>query len=115
MKQFICDFWIKEKYYKIYNVDKIEGKITYVGVTDYDTGKIFIEYGDYDNMIKTLIHELMHVWLYENGHCNQDNGCFTYEEVCEIIAQGYKFIETITQKYKKNYDRIKIKELYWED
>ena len=68
----ICSFEINNKIYTIYDVDKIKGKKSYVGKSQYDNGKIFIEIGDYDNMILTLKHELMHVWLYENGHKNQN-------------------------------------------
>lgn len=115
MKEFICDFEIKNKYYRIYNVDKIKGKKTYVGVTDYDTKEIFIENGDYYNMIKTLIHELMHVWLHENGHKHQDNGCFTYEQVCEVVAQGYEFINEIIKDYQFHYRIVETKRIYMED
>ena len=37
MKQFVCDFEIKENYYLIYIVDRIKGKKTFVGQTDYQT------------------------------------------------------------------------------
>ena len=63
MKDYICKFVINWNLYEIYNVDKIEGKKTYVGETDYKNRTIFIEKGDYDKMILTLKHELVHVWL----------------------------------------------------
>lgn len=103
MKKFVCDFEIKQNYYSIYIVDRIKGKLSYVGETDYQKRRIYIEDGDYDDIMKTLIHELMHVWLYENGHSNQDNGCFTYEQVCEVVAQGYKFINEIVKEFKFKY------------
>lgn len=99
MKEFICNFEINDKIYRIYNVDKIEGKKTFVGETNYDNRTVFIESGKYENMILTLIHELTHVWLYEIGHKTQDNGCFSYEDVCEIVAYSKNFIDKIVNKY----------------
>ena len=54
----------------LFHVDNIEqkGKITYVGETNYDNVTIFIEKGETEDMIKTLVHEVMHVWMYENGY-----------------------------------------------
>lgn len=46
--------------------------------------------------METLKHELMHVWLYENGHKNQNNDeIFTYEDVCELVALSNNFINEI--------------------
>ena len=39
----ICDFIINNKIYTIYDVDRIEGKKTYVGRSDYDDTNIYIE------------------------------------------------------------------------
>jgi len=51
-------------------------------------------------MLYTLKHELMHVWLYENGHKNQNgNECFTYEELCEYAALSNDSINRIVKKY----------------
>lgn len=102
----ICSFYINNKKYTIYDVEKIKGKKSYVGQSQYDNGKIFIEIGDYNNMILTLKHELMHVWLYENGHKNQNgNEIFGYEDVCELVALSNDSINRIIREYcnsKKN-------------
>ena len=96
----ICSFEINNKIYTIYDVDKIKGKKSYVGKSQYDNGKIFIEIGDYDNMILTLKHELMHVWLYENGHKNQNGDeIFNYEDVCELVALSNNSINRIVKEY----------------
>lgn len=51
-------------------------------------------------MMYTLKHELMHVWLYENGHINQGDGCFFgYEEVCELVAYSNDFINKVVNLY----------------
>lgn len=96
----ICSFYINNKKYTIYDVEKIKGKKSYVGQSQYDNGKIFIEIGDYDNMILTLKHELMHVWLYENGHKNQKGDeIFGYEDVCELVALSNDSINRIVKEY----------------
>lgn len=100
----ILQFKINNKEYTIYDVDKIEGKDTYLGETRYEKGIILIEKNSKQNMIDTVGHELAHVWLYENGHPYQVGGCFTYEEVCEYISFSNNSIHKIMQEY------IKIKE-----
>lgn len=56
--------------------------------------------GAYKDMLLTLKHELMHVWLYENGHKNQDgNEVFNYEDVCEYVALSNNSINRIVKKY----------------
>lgn len=51
------------------------------------------------NMLRTLKHELMHVWLWEYGHSQNDSENFTYENVCEIVACSNDFINEVVQKY----------------
>lgn len=98
--QEICNFNINNKTYTIYDVDKIEGKKSYVGQSQYDEGNIFIEKGTEEQMLITLKHELMHVWLYENGHKNQDGDeIFSYEDLCEYAALSNDSINRITQEY----------------
>lgn len=51
-------------------------------------------------MLDTLKHELMHVWLYENGHTNQNGDeCFSYEDVCEYSALANDSINRIVKLY----------------
>ena len=51
-------------------------------------------------MMLTLKHELMHVWLYEHGHTNQDGKeVFGYEDVCELTALSNDFINKIVKEY----------------
>lgn len=100
----ICSFIINGRVYTIYNVDKIEGKKSYVGKSDYLGTDIFIEYGKFKDMILTLKHELMHVWLYENGHTNQNgNEIFSYEDLCEYSALANDSINRIVKLYLDNY------------
>lgn len=98
----ICDFKINNKTYTIYEVDKIEGKDSYVGESNYDEGLIYIEKSNQEEMLITLKHELMHVWLYENGHKNQDGDeIFSYEDLCEYAALSNDSINKIVKLYKR--------------
>ena len=98
----ICQFTINNNIYTIYNVDKISGKENYVGRSHYDDKTIYVEKGNFDDMLLTLKHELMHVWLFENGHTNQNNDeVFGYEDVCELVALSNNSINRITKLYLK--------------
>lgn len=85
--------------YKVYIVSKIEGKNSYVGVTDYEEKIIKIEKGTFSEMLLTFKHELMHIWLYERGYKEQDGGCFSYEELCELAAKASRFIQTNVDEF----------------
>ena len=97
----ICKFFINNKIYTIYEVNKIEGKDTYVGESNYEEGKVYVENNTKKQMMITLKHELMHVWLYENGHKNQDGEeVFGYEDVCELCALSNDSINRIVEEYE---------------
>ena len=96
----ICKFQINNHIYTIYNVEKIQGKDNYVGRSHYEDKTLYIEYGTKKQMLLTLKHELMHVWLYENGHTNQNNDeVFGYEDVCELVALSNNSINKIVNEY----------------
>lgn len=97
----IYKFKINNKLYTIYDVEKIDGKNSYVGESSYDEGIILIEKNTKEQMMITLKHELAHVWLYENNHPYQAGGCFTYEDLCEYIALSNSSIYRIAENYKK--------------
>ena len=99
----ICSFIINNRKYNIYIVGKIEGRPSIVGRSTYDDGIILIEENAPEQMLLTLKHELMHVWLYENGHKNQDGQeIFDYEDVCELVALSNDSINRIVEEYLKN-------------
>lgn len=101
--QEICQFTINDKIYTIYDVDRIEGKDSYVGRSRYNERDIYIEKGSLEQMLLTLKHELMHVWLYENGHKNQDGQeIFDYEDLCEYTALANDSINRIVDLYLKS-------------
>ena len=96
----ICDFIINNKIYSIYDINEIEGRESIVGRSTYNDGEILIEEGTFEQMLLTLKHELMHVWLYENGHKNQTNDeTFGYEDVCELVALSNSSINRIVEEY----------------
>lgn len=79
-----------------------------LGVTIYKIQKIML-LKDQANIIKTLKHELTHVWLYEYGHNQNDDKTFSYEDVCEIVASINDFINEIVEQYKRN-NGVKIEQ-----
>ena len=76
-----------------------------LGVTIYKNQKIML-LKDQANIIKTLKHELTHVWLYEYGHNQNDDKTFSYEDVCEVVASSNDFINEIVNQY------LRIEPLY---
>lgn len=87
-----------------------------LGVTIYKTQKVML-LKDQANIIKTLKHELTHVWLYEYGHNQNDDKTFTYEDVCEVVASSNNFINEIIKEYlEQNKPYIeRLKERYKDD
>ncbi len=79
-----------------------------LGATIYKIQKIML-LKDQANIIKTLKHELTHVWLYEYGHNQNDDKTFSYEDVCEIVASINDFINEIVEQYKQN-NSVKIEQ-----
>ena len=70
-----------------------------LGVTIYKTQEILLLESQ-ANIIKTLKHELTHVWLYEYGHNQNDEKTFDYEDICEIVASSNEFINGIVKQYE---------------
>ena len=102
----ICQFKINGKVYIIYVVNKIEGMDSYVGESAYDEGTIYIEKNTQEQMMLTLKHELMHVWLYENGHKNQGGQeVFDYEDLCELVALSNDSINRVVELYKSSIEK----------
>ena len=70
-----------------------------MGVTIYKTQEILL-LKDQANLIKTLKHELVHVWLYEYGHAQNDENRYSYEDICQIVASSNDFINKTVEMYK---------------
>lgn len=71
-----------------------------LGVTVYKTQEVLL-LKKQANIIKTLKHELMHVWLYEYGHAQDDNTTYGCEDICEIVASSNDFINRVVRQFKK--------------
>lgn len=82
-----------------------------LGVTIYKTQEILL-LENQANIIKTLKHELMHVWLFEYGHAQNDDTTYDYEDICEIVASSNDFINKIVDQYKNSNKEIKGKHQY---
>lgn len=61
------------------------------GITIYSQQTIYIDQ-TVANTKRVLIHELTHAWLNAFGH-NQHNKEWDNEDVCEIVASIYHFID----------------------
>lgn len=77
-----------------------------MGVTIYKLQEILL-LKDQANIIKTLKHELVHVWLYEYGHAQNDETKYNYEDVCEIVASSNDFINDVVEEYKKLMEKVR--------
>ena len=104
--QFICSFKIgfPERIYSIYLVTELD-EVEEIGETDYQKAKVKIKNLDSVSIQKTVIHELVHVWLYEMGH-NQAEKQFTNEDVCEIVASSYDFIAFTLMEFMEQYNKL---------
>jgi Zn-dependent peptidase ImmA (M78 family) len=93
---FICN----DTEYEIVEKEYLENEED-IGLTDYQKQRILLKKLDKEIMIKTLKHELMHVWMYEYGH-NQSDRNFTNEDVCEIVACSNNFVNEVVERYLKS-------------
>jgi hypothetical protein len=80
---------------KVSFVDAIEGKEGVVGDSLYSDGLIRIKRGQREHEFRTLIHEMVHLAIIDNGMANllcKDN----QESLCDFVQHF------ITQVYEKN-------------
>lgn len=91
--------WIIEEVEKDKITCENDGKIVF-GTSDYIEQKISL-LKEQANIIKTLKHELTHVWLHEYGHNQNNDKTWSYEDICEIVSSSNDFINEIVDKFKK--------------
>lgn len=103
MKVDATTFDLNDETWTIIQVPSIGDDITTVGETEYQTRTIrLLDWIDDTTKKRTLKHELAHVWMWEYGHNQHDEGkTFDNEDVCEIIACSNNFINEIIEKYFK--------------
>lgn len=82
-----------------------------LGLTFYKKNEIWLLNNNV-NKIRTLKHELMHVWLWEYGHSQDEDRKYSYEEVCEIVSSSNDFINEVVKQYinKDNVCHVENKE-----
>ena len=103
MKVDVMTFELNGETWNIVQVPTIGDEVTNLGLTDYTKRVIqLLDWVDETTRIRTLKHELAHVWMWEYGHSQHgEDKTFTNEDVCEIIACSNDFINEIIQKYFK--------------
>lgn len=82
---------------EIDNIEGNNGENFIHGTTRYGLNKIFIN-EDTPEQLRTLKHELVHVWLHEYGH-RPDEKRYNEEDICEIVASSNDFINEVVNKY----------------
>lgn len=73
------------------------------GVTRYSEFRIYINDIAPDKKT-TLYHELMHCFMYEFGH-NQQDRIFNNEDICEISACSHDIIHKIVENWENFYEK----------
>lgn len=68
------------------------------GTTQYSENIIYIN-KETPNKRKTLIHELIHCYMYEYGHNQFEDKKFNNEDVCEICSSSHNIIHKIVEDY----------------
>ncbi len=95
------EFDINGEVWEIVQLPQISEDVSTIGETQYHTRTItLLDWVDKTTKVRTLKHELAHVWLWEYGH-NQHEKEFNHEDVCEIIASSNDFINSIITDYFK--------------
>ena len=76
------------------------------GRAEYKTQEILLLQNN-ANMIRTLKHELMHVWLWEFAHSQKNDTIYDYEDICEIVASSNNFVNRVVENFKKDMEENK--------
>jgi hypothetical protein len=100
----------RARYVKIYGrkimvsfIDALEGKDGAVGDSWYSEGAIRIKIGEKEHEFRTLIHEMAHLALIDNGMANLLSK-ETHEAVCDFVQH---FITQIYEPNKVSIDEIR--------
>lgn len=81
----------------------------YYGATFYDEGAIYIDRDiPEDRKIKTLLHELTHVYI--NEKITHQDKQYDEEMVCDIVSNSHSFVTAVVQEYFKRKGENKVGE-----
>lgn len=102
------EFEINNTHWQIEKLDEGQMKLKaeedfVMGLTCYTEQKVYL-LKTQANIIKSLKHELTHVWLYEYGHAQNEKTQYDFEDICEIVAASNDFINEVVKKYKESKD-----------
>lgn len=99
----------KEEMYKINEARGKEDRNYYpYGITSHHERKIFINEEICDKeKERTLVHELMHAWMYITANAYQEN--YNEEHICEMVAASNQLINDIVNEYMQENKMVKIK------
>ena len=99
----------KEELYKRNEERGKEGRDYFpYGLTCHYERKIYINKEICDKeKERTLIHELMHAWMYITANAYQEN--YNEEHICEMVASSNKLINDIVNEYMQENKMVKIK------
>ena len=102
MNKLLFVFTLNGNDYQVLEADCINDEKDIMGYTIFTEGIVYIKKMSKNQMLRTLKHELMHVWLYEFGHNQHDeNKLFNNEDVCEIVACSNDWINEMIKIYLK--------------
>lgn len=106
MEKLLFVFTLNGTEYKVLEADCINDEKDIMGYTVFTESIVYIKKMSESQTLRTLKHELAHVWLYEYGHNQHDEDkSFNNEDVCEIVACSNDWINEMVKKYqniKKN-------------
>ena len=93
--------WIRDEYNQ-----KTKSDANYVfGLTDFANRKIYINIcQDFAQKRRTLMHELMHTYLWTVGACNFSQ--FDEEDLCNFSSASHYIIHKIVEEYFSNSNNL---------
>jgi len=99
--QMVMSFELNGNTYRIYLADIINDDNNIMGYTLFTENVVYIKRNmQQAQELRTLRHELTHIWLYEYGHNQHDeNKTFNFEDICEIVACSHDYIAKMTKMY----------------
>lgn len=100
----------KEELYKINEARGKEDRNYFpYGITLHYERKIYINSEVcHKEKVKTLIHELMHAWMYLTANAYQED--YNEEHICEMVSASNQIINDIVHDYFSEKEMIKMRD-----
>ena len=111
MKEKVIDFEINKMVWTIYLVDEAEmnydaGQNHIIGLTKYIENEVYI-LKTLKYKKSTLLHELMHVYMFSYGIDQSDNSYYGFEDICNISASAHEFLNEVLEEFYKKIEEEK--------